>query len=316
MPTISVIITSHNCAPYIRAAIESIQAQTCREWDLIIIDDGSTDATPDIIRAAIQQEPRANFIQQPHAGRAAITRNTGLKHATGEYVCFLDGDDLYHPGKLAKMLKMLDHSPDLVAAFHDVQLIEADGTPRPGTYLNDANFLDLAHRYMEHVNNDEFRTGPDFYMFQSLRYAAMHTSSVIIRRSAFPNLRFPEDVSVGEDTETWWRIAKTGPIGYLDQPLSYYRQHSTSVTGDKRQYWRDLIKIHERNYASTMGIWAEPDRERYRHKIADHYSELAYLYMQAGERKQARSLYSNAREWNRWSKYLIAYLKTWIPRLI
>jgi len=106
-PFVSVIIPTYNCQLFIETAVRSVMEQTYRDWELLVIDDGSTDATCEIIRRLAEEDARIRFLRNPANIGVAGTRNRGLDEIRGEYVAFLDGDDVWHPKKLEKQLQAM-----------------------------------------------------------------------------------------------------------------------------------------------------------------------------------------------------------------
>ena len=140
MPKVSVIMPVYNGARFVAEAIESVLAQTWQDWELTIIDDGSTDSTPSILKAF--SDPRIIIIRQENRGEGAA-RNVGLDTAMGEYVAFLDADDLYLSNALADLVAYLDVHPQVDAVFSDGYLCDEGGKPlmrlsehRPGVYTD------------------------------------------------------------------------------------------------------------------------------------------------------------------------------------
>jgi glycosyltransferase involved in cell wall biosynthesis len=320
VPKVSIIVTTYNCAPYIACAINSILSQTFRDFEIVIVDDESSDETVKIIDEIATVDNRINLHRIPHGGLPSITRNAGLSIAQGKYVCFLDGDDYYEPHRIEKQLMLLDNHDDLIAVFHDVKLIDAHGCPLNGTYLSNANFLSVAQEFLELIDRNEYRLSSNFYKFMTLKYAAMHTSSVMILRSFLESkkLRFSQDIAIGEDTELWWKISLGGGIAYIDEPLSFYRQHSSSITRNLDQYWSDLITVHERNYQQACVYLTSAELKQYRNKIAEHYATFAYTKFRNQDFLEARKLYASARKWNygNSAKYIFPYIKTFIPNCV
>lgn len=134
MPRVSVIIPTYNRAAYLDEAIQSVIAQTFEDWELIVIDDGSTDATTEV---AARYADRITFIRQANAG-ACVARNLGLSHASGEYVSFLDSDDRMLPNNLADLIAVLEQKPQVDVAYGWYYWMEADGSPsnRAGPHLH------------------------------------------------------------------------------------------------------------------------------------------------------------------------------------
>src|SRR3954464_9718855 len=112
MPTVSVIVPAYNVAPYIRAAIDSALAQTFRDLEVIVVNDGSTDETASIVDACCAADPRVRLIEQPNRGLSAA-RNTALAAARGEFLALLDGDDTWDPGFLEAQLAVFGDRPDV-----------------------------------------------------------------------------------------------------------------------------------------------------------------------------------------------------------
>jgi glycosyltransferase involved in cell wall biosynthesis len=113
MPRVSVIIPAYNRAGFVAEAIRSVQAQTHQDVEIIVVDDASTDNTCDVVAALSDGDPRITFLRQPENRRVNAARNLGMRHASGEYVNFLDSDDLLAPDKLEKQLAEFERDPDL-----------------------------------------------------------------------------------------------------------------------------------------------------------------------------------------------------------
>ena len=109
MPRFSVIMPVYNKAPYVVKAVESVLSQTCGDWELIVVDDGSKDGSSDLVKP--YRDPRIRLHRQENAG-VSVARNTGAAMAGGEYLCFLDADDWWEPAFLAEMSGLIDRHPD------------------------------------------------------------------------------------------------------------------------------------------------------------------------------------------------------------
>ncbi|MBC6445153.1 MAG: glycosyltransferase family 2 protein, partial [Alphaproteobacteria bacterium GM202ARS2] len=116
-PKVSVIVPTYNRAPLLQQAIDSIRAQTLTDWELISVDDGSNDTTPDVVRAVTQRDSRIRFYRHTTNRGVAHARNTAMKHARGTYVAFQDDDDVSHPERLQKQADYLDKHPHIVLLF-------------------------------------------------------------------------------------------------------------------------------------------------------------------------------------------------------
>lgn len=314
MPKVSVIVPAYNCETYIRNTIDSIRTQTERDIEIVIIDDGSTDKSLAIIEEMAANDLRIQVFSQANSGKPAAARNVGLEKAKGRFVCFLDGDDLYHPEKIANEVAFLEAHPDIAAVFHDMMYIAADGTEFPMSYLKEVNFLERAGTYLQQIGERQFLLSDQFFHFMSLYFAAAHTSSLMLRHSDISELkiRFPEDVTVGEDTEVWWQVAYRRKLGYIDRVLSYYRQHEASVTRNRQRYFEDLIAVHSRNFFRIENDLSGDERGVYRCRIANMWTSLAYLYRLEGALDKARQSYAQTMVWGKWAGGIYGYAKTYI----
>lgn len=124
-PLISVIMPAYNADRFIEAAISSIMAQTCTRWELIIVDDASTDSTPEIARRF--DDPRIRYNRTERIGSPSGVRNVGLRLAQGKYIAFLDADDLYFPDTLERLLRILESDPKATAVYGFPSKMSEDG---------------------------------------------------------------------------------------------------------------------------------------------------------------------------------------------
>ncbi|MHB8849014.1 MAG: glycosyltransferase family 2 protein [Burkholderiales bacterium] len=317
MPKVSIVITAYNSEKYIEESIKSAIGQTEVDIEVIVVDDGSVDGTIKLAQDLSKHDERIKIHAQPHQGKPSITRNMGINLAKGEYLCFLDADDRYDIDKVRCQLNMLEVNQTLVGVFHDMKYMSENGEPISGSYLQDVDFLYKARDYLTKADDKKYICSNDFYKFMSLNFAAIHTSTIMLRRSLIEseNIRFPEDVTVGEDTQVWWNLAMHGQIGYIDQILSHYRQHDSSVTKNKIQYFTDLTTIHIRNYERGRNLFDVQEKKRYRKRIMEHYSSLGYAYTFEFKYGEARQSYKYANRWF-WTKTsTLAYLKTFFHQI-
>ena len=129
MFSVSVIIPVFNGVRFISDAIKSVQAQTCSDFEIIVVDDGSTDKTGDVVRELASEDKRIRYIYKENGG-VSSARNTGLEHASGEYVSFLDCDDTYEPGFMGKCIETIGDSDWHAGGYHARYEREPDGNNR------------------------------------------------------------------------------------------------------------------------------------------------------------------------------------------
>jgi len=217
-PLVSVIVPAYNCERYLAAALDSIFAQTYRPVEVIVIDDGSTDRTAQIIAG---YGDRVVSLRQDNSGPAAA-RNTGLDHARGEFISFLDADDLYHPEKLARQMALFDRHPAMEMSICAVENFW-DGDP-----AEEAS--QLRKRELRKV------------------FIGVVVQAVLVRRSVFDKVgRFKADLRFCEDTDWYLRTGEAKVFGeWLHETLVYRRVHEGNMTREFPPIMRDrLVDVYK-----------------------------------------------------------------------
>jgi GT2 family glycosyltransferase len=243
MPLVSVIIPTHDRAELVIHAIESVLGQTYGKLEAIVVDDGSADDTAKAV--ATSNDDRVRYIRIPHSGLPAVARNAGLRIAQGEYVAFLDSDDLWYPEKLALQVACFARSPEVgLVCSNALRLREAEDVrgARSELYLKPGQ--GHSGRVLEALLRDNF----------------VIASTAMVRRACLEQAGvFDESPSLlaGEDYDLWLRVAAIAEVRYLDQPLAAYRESGASVRSRQRrdQHWLGMIRIVEkleRGYPEAM----------------------------------------------------------------
>ena len=204
-PRISIIIPAYNVEPLLSETLTSVQQQSFREFEVIMVDDGSTDRTGEIARQFVEKDARFNLLRQTNAGPAAAN-NVALKQARGEWVAFLEADDIWLPEKLAAQLDLLEQEPRANLLFTDHFLWNGR--------------KDCDRRYS---NPDKF---PDRDAgWRLIFFNLFCTSTVMIKREML-NLvgLFDVELPMGQDWDLWLRIAERGLCAKgVRQPMARYR---------------------------------------------------------------------------------------------
>ena len=202
MPRVSVIIPVFNAVRTVAEAIESVRAQTFTDFEIIAVDDGSTDGSIDVLHGvcgAIQ------ILGQKNRGPSAA-RNLGIANSTGEYLAFLDADDMWKPELLEKMLAALERNPQCVMAYCDLQLIDSLGRP-------------LRTSLMAVREN----RGPTLNDMLDQLWPIM-PSGVVIRRGPLQAVGgYPEALRAFEDVYLWLLLREQGPFVYVPERLAIWR---------------------------------------------------------------------------------------------
>ena len=215
---VSVIMPSYNTARYIGEALESVLEQDYPHKELIVIDDGSTDGTRDLVR---RYGDRVRLITQQNQG-SAVARNAGLKAARGEYIAFLDSDDIWLPGKLSTQIGHLERHPGIGLVFSRWQVWKPDGDGRfaPASELR-AQF-DPSLPMPPGIVPE--RSG---WLYNRLLFSSLlHTITVMARRSLIDAVGpFDTELKRGQDYDYWIRASRHTEIQQLDRVLALYRLH-------------------------------------------------------------------------------------------
>lgn len=197
--TVSVIVPAYNYARFLPEALESVRAQTYPDWECIVVDDGSTDETASVLRAAATNDSRVRYVSQTNRGPSAA-RNRGIAEATGEYLQFLDADDVLPPAKLEHQVLTMEADPSIDIVYSDARFFRGSSTdflayrapgPRPSTTPGTSSADPLLRALIE--NNIIMVEGP------------------LVRRSVIATVGpFEESLDRAEDWQYWLRCALAG----------------------------------------------------------------------------------------------------------
>ncbi|MCS7062099.1 MAG: glycosyltransferase [Anaerolineae bacterium] len=244
MPTVSVVIPAYNQASFLGAAVHSVLAQTFPDYEAIIVDDGSTDNTPQV--AAEFTDPRVRYLRQHNCGLSAA-RNTGIRNAVGELISFLDSDDLFFPDKLAVLV-------DALRARSDWGMVAGQ------SILIDEHGQSLGR---------SFATPLPEQGAQLLLWNPLHVGSVLLRRGWLDRVGvFDETLRSYEDWDMWLRLARAGcRFGWVDRPVSLYRIHRAQMTRKGDQMTRATFAVLDKVFADPdlPADWAALRDQAYAH---------------------------------------------------
>jgi glycosyltransferase involved in cell wall biosynthesis len=251
VPETSVIIPFHDRIDWTRQAIASVIGQTYQDFEIIVVDDGSAEDH----RASIEKlDTRIRYIRQEQRGSGAA-RNAGIKIAAGEFIAFLDSDDLFLPEKLEIQIAILRDLPDLLLVHSSFIRIDAAG--------NELAFMP----YGGFTGNVYPR------IYTGCRIA---TPTVVVRKKIFEQLEFEEQARYGQDVILWIKISKLGEIVGIERPLAKVRMHgeNAGVVPDKHiEGLKNILKFAVRTDKDLNYLQ--------RQKIESHYYFLlASLYAQ------------------------------------
>ncbi len=235
-PRVSVIMPVYNGEKYLRQAVESVLRQTFTDFELIIINDGSTDNSSHSIRSFT--DPRVVVIENKQNVGLSTVRNRGLEIARGEFIAFLDCDDIAYPERLELQVAFLLANPDVGLVGSFVRLIDENG--KPGVSWRD------------YIPSEQF---PIRIMFGN----TFTTSSVLLRKTALPQERFREGFAPAEDYDLWVRILKQWKGWNIPKILTDYRTHTAGTSVTKKALQQTVIERIIRLELKEIGIEPSPE---------------------------------------------------------
>jgi glycosyltransferase involved in cell wall biosynthesis len=208
-PRVSVVIPAYNAAWCVARAIDSVLAQTCGDYELVVVDDGSTDETASVVA---RYGDRVRFVRQANGGLSSA-RNAGIKAARGEYVAFLDADDWWMPQKLERQLALLRERPDAVFCSTAARLVNPQSEP-----IGEWRCTRDAGSTLEAI-------------FATNAHVPGSGSAVVARRQALVDAGgFDERLASLEDIDMWMRLASRGPFHCIDEPLAVILKRPGSMS--------------------------------------------------------------------------------------
>jgi glycosyltransferase involved in cell wall biosynthesis len=250
-PLVSVIIPVWNGAVFLPEALRSLQAQTYAHFEAVIVDDGSTDNTAAVARRFCETDSRFIFVQQAHAGVSAA-RNAAIARSRGEYVAFLDADDVWSPKKLTRQLEVFAEDPRVNAVFTNFYMWDGQRDLhiwyRPEKPLPEG---DVAARLVFNIG----------------LVCAASMSVAVLRRELFDKAGFFDpELTIGEDWDLFLRMAECGLwVRVTREPLARYRRWSGNVTNQKLKTIEGNVRVLQKNFQTTR----RPElRPLYEHSLA------------------------------------------------
>lgn len=286
---ISIVIPLYNKAEKISGTLASVFAQTYTDYEIVIVDDGSTDRSANIVERI--NDSRIRLVRQTNAG-VSSARNRGITEAKGDYVAFLDADDRWNPEFLSEISKLIVSYPKC-----DVFSVRYNFEDEYGnTHISEMNFLNIQEGESGEIKN--------YFKCASNSDAPLWTSAVVAKKKALVNVGgFPVGVTSGEDLLTWAKLACRYGIAYCNKPLAIYYTPTTGPTGKVPV---DLTTIKD--------------------KVGCSLVELYHMYPQSGIKEYIGFWYKmrgviNLRRGNRWAAlkcglksayYFPINLKPWI----
>lgn len=265
MPKVSVVIPAYNSERFIAETLESVFNQSYQDFEVIVVDDGSSDGTDKVIS---RYEGRLTYIRKKNEG-ISVARNTGIAQARGEYVAFIDHDDIWLPEKLKEQMALLEGNKEIYLCFSDVYIIDEKGRRGKNVFK-----ICPAHSGM--------------VFKQLLKDNFIPVITAVIKKEVFKEIGlFNPQYRIAEDWDLFLRISKQYPVVFVNRPLAKYRIHSGSFSRHRNLMFAEVISIMNKYTGSVDKATARTVEMRKRKFQFD----LGIVYLQEGMRSKARDFF-------------------------
>lgn len=284
-PKVSVVIPAYNSSAMVKEAIASVLAQTYDDFEIIVVDDGSTDDTESVVRSF---GDRVLYLKQENQG-AGAARNSGIHASGGEYVAFLDSDDLWSPEKLSEQIPVLERDSELGLVYSDWAVVSQDG-PVEDSYLRK---LPAASGYV---------------FDQLVQCGFILTSGVLLRRACLNDVGgFDNSLSIAQDYDLWLRICYRWKVALVNRPLVTKRSWDGSLSSNLPKTAAERIALFEKALGSFKDM-SRHSRRAVRHQLALNYWDVGYDYFEKLVFKEARRKFLRSLSYNWKNARVLGYL--------
>jgi glycosyltransferase involved in cell wall biosynthesis len=270
MPRVSVIIPAFNAEPYITETLDSVLSQTYPHFEVVVSDDGSTDATRERVAA---YGSRVKYVHRENSGGVSAPRNAGVRAASGSLLAFIDADDLMAPGRIAAEVRCFARHPDAGLVFSDYGEFGPDKRQELGHFPSCPMLTRLLAQapVTAHSMVLDSATATEVLLTENFG-----SSSPMVRRRVFDLVGgYDESTMSSEDFDFQYRVASVCPVGIVPGIHWYKRQHPMNMSANVERVLRWKIEVRRRILQKETS--ARRRRTLKRH-IADWHADLAYFY--------------------------------------
>jgi len=314
-PLVSIIIPTYNRALYLEEALNSIFIQDYDNYEVIVVDDGSTDDTMSVIDR-YASDSRLQYEYQQNSGKPSIARNKGLQIARGDYVAFLDSDDLLSANSILLRLEILEKYADVglvTGSWADYDFANSHKNLNTILKRHKNWFSELPDLCVSYTSNHICICNENI-AFELFNSDIIFTSSVMLRSSILRDIGFfSEDIKLGEDYDLWLRIAIKYKIGFIFEAVSIRRTHEENISKcrDENYDW-DLVVLN--NFHKRSGTVPKLIKKRYCNRICSYLYNTGTYFLDKNMFDKARRRFISAIILKPWStKAFIYYIFSLLP---
>jgi len=276
-PVISVILPTYNCANFLPHSIQSILSQTYDSYEIIVVDDGSTDNTKEVLNPFMQ---KIKYVSYHWNKGAHVARNIGIRQALGKYIAFIDADDLWLPEKLQTDVDYLETHPDISMTYSKHINIDSNG-----------NKLGEGSRIMLPSGNIFIQ------LFSEQNFII--TSSVVVRREVFGTTGiFDEQLFNCQDWDMWLRIAYHFKVAGINKLLIKYRHDLRSLSKNRDNVLKYQKAVIDKTYTSFKGKGNGINEKLYKKRLASHHAKVGRYYLRTGNKALALENFYSSLKYN------------------
>ena len=265
-PLVSVVLPTYNCARFLPESVGAVLSQTYTHYEVIVVDDGSTDNTKDVLNPFMQ---KIRYIKLEQNKGLPVARNTGIQSARGKYVAFIDADDLWLPEKLQTDIEYFETHPEVSMVY--------------SKHIN----IDEKGRVVNGSVKKQLPSGNVFTQLFSEQNFVI-ASSVVVRKNVFETTGlFDEQLFNCQDWDLWLRIAFHFQVAGINKPLVKYRHNPHSLSKNRNnvlKYQKIVIdKIYNKFKDKENGI----NEKLYKKRLASHYAKVGRYYLRTEDKNRA-----------------------------
>lgn len=276
-PLVSIVTPVYNAGKFLAETVESVLAQTHENFEHLLVDDSSRDSSAQLMRELARRDERIRLLFLEENGGPARARNRGIEASSGEFVAFLDADDLWAPQKLARQVTAFDGRPELGIVGTNGRIIDEQG-----------------RRLTQCFAADKIRRGkvslPEFL----LKGVPLATSSVVVRRECLEHCGlFDEVYRVCEDYELWMRILQFYEVDILDEELLYYRRHGNNISSStiNSRYYK--ILVYENQVLPQLDSYPD-ETASLRLRLQEMYTSYGKMLVKTGRVDEGHAYFDKA----------------------